>query len=311
MKHVIEAKLNTWMLFGNERKFITVTVPFEVAADIFKPMLYNGKSGRGEQREIHEAHRRKLQKEMANGTYTPTPVSVGTHKSHREAMVVVDDVVTLEVEKATALPLTDGGHRFAAIHQILEGLVSRQKAAKAEGEQQILSGQIEQVYKLPVTAIIYLDGDPQTDFVNLQAGRAVDTSHLLTMKIRRNMGTAPELTAAFEIVKALADSESGPYVGQVRFDSRGLMPLPISSLCSKSASDLSTSIVGLSRVCGKLKPKEVAKIVNDLYATLKADSPEVLEYGKVLTPISEGGTKGSATMFIGVAICLIHDYCYV
>lgn len=307
MKHLITGKMNAWTVFGNTRQFATVVVPFEVACDIFKSTIYNGATGRGEQREIHAPHSRKLQREIRNGTYTPTPVAVGTHKSHRDTIVYNGLDFELLVDKSNPLPLIDGHHRFDGIDEILKSLTERLKSAKTDADKELLEAQVEQVYKLPIAVTVYLDGDPQTDFVNLQLGRSVDPSHMLTMKIRRNMGATPEMANAFEIAKALASAESGPFAGQIRFDSRGKMPLPISTLCTKGSSDLSTSLAGLARVCGNIPPKQLAEYVSQLYTQLRADCPEVLEYGKVMTPIGNGGTKGSSTMLIGVAICVVHD----
>ncbi len=307
MKHTLVGNVNTWQLFGNSRRFATVVVPFELAADMFKSVPYNGKTGKGEQREIHEPHSRKLEREIRSGTYTPTPVSVGLSKHHADESRIVDGVFTLDVDSTNPLPLTDGSHRFDAIGNILKSLMQRLKASKDEAEKKVLEKQVEEIYKLPISTTVYLDGDPQSDFVNLQLGRNVDTSHLLTMRIRRSMGSTPELAMALEIAKAIASAETGPYVGQIRFDSRGKMPLPLSTLCTRGSSDLSTSLVGLAKVAGKMKPNEIATIIGDLYSHLKATCPEVLEYGKVLTPIGDGGTKGSSTILIGVAICLIHD----
>lgn len=308
-KMSIEGVVSVWSLLNNSRRFATIVVPFEKAVDAFKPTLYNGKTGRGEQREIHLGHSRKLQREIKQGTYTPTPIAVGTRKEHRNAIRYSEDGrFELELDLSSPLPLTDGGHRFEAIKSVLTSLVERQKVAKDDSEKEILGKQIEEVYKLPISATIYLDGDLQVDFVNLQQGRPVDQSHMMTMRIRRDMASSPDMVTAFEIAKALASAESGPYVGQIRFDSRGKMALPLSTLSAKGSGDLSTSLVGLSRVNeGTLKPEEVASVFSELLKRLKAECQEVLSYGKVLTPIGDGGTKGSSTMLIGVVICLVHD----
>src|SRR5947207_1184495 len=47
--------------------------------------------------------------------------------------------------------------------------------------------EVDRVLAVPVTAIVHLDGQPQQDFVKLQLGRAVDPSHLLSLKLQNQL----------------------------------------------------------------------------------------------------------------------------
>src|SRR5262249_15115626 len=104
-------------------------------------------------------------------------------------------------------------------------------------------------------------------------------------------------------------------VNTIRFDSRGVQTLPISTLCSAGASDIATSLVGLARVGVKVGVKDAAKLAGALVAAYQAikaydeaheDEFGLLETGKVLTPIGNDGKRGQATMMVGLATCLVY-----
>src|SRR5262249_3616662 len=95
----------------------------------------------------------------------------------------------------------------------------------------------------------------------------------------------------------------------IRFDSRGLTALPVSTLCAKGASDLGTSLVGLAKVGlasgAAWDAERLAGCVVAAYQGLQKQAPQLLEEGKALTP-GAIGTRGSATMLIGLGICLAY-----
>lgn len=296
-----------WSLFGHSRRFITVNLPYETFNNVVQVHRYDGTTGKGEQREIQASHARKLEREMRDGTYTPTSAGVQTRPAHRKTIRELGDgLIELTVDSKNKLPLIDYQHRDFAIGSILSSLTARMKVA-GEEEKAILERQIEDVYKLPVEVTIYLDGNAQDDFIRLQAGKSVDPSHMLSLKIARQAAMNPDLAKAFDIARELAAKEGSPYKDQIRFDSRGLMPLPISSLCQKGSSDLSTSLVGLARVSGDMPADKIADVVVEVFRHIWTTDNSVCTYGKVLTPISQHGTKGSATTLIGIAICVVFD----
>src|SRR5262249_18700252 len=176
MIQTLVGTVKTWKLFEHTRQFAEVTLPYTEANELFMPVRYNGLTGMGEQRVILPAHLRKLKKAMEAGQYTPTPASAGLRNKHREAVRYEkhsDGTVTfrLEVDSNDPLPLTDGGHRMEAIRRIIKETEEKLALAKDDCEKAKLQAQRDEARNLPVTVTIYLDGEPQRDFINLQAGR--------------------------------------------------------------------------------------------------------------------------------------------
>jgi hypothetical protein len=313
MMQTLTGTVRTWKLFGHTRQFSEVTLPYREATELFMPVPYNGLSGKGEQRDINPAHLRKLKKAMEVGNYTPTPGSVGLRNNHRDALARQThsdgtQTFSLEVNRNDPLPLTDAGHRMQALGAIVKELQVRLGKAADETERAKLQAQLDEVQALPITFTLYLDGDPQKDFVNLQAGRTVDSAQMFSLRVQQ-AGDDP-CKLAFEVAKKLHNKNESPFKNTIRFDSRGPMPLPVSNLCGKGGSDLATSLVGLAKVSlaaeTPLGAGALAGCVVAAYQALKTKAPELIGEGKVLTPIAEAGTKGSATMMIGLGICLAH-----
>ncbi len=194
----------------------------------------------------------------------------------------------------------------------------KEKIEKSEGDEKTNNERwLAQALELPITVIIYFDGNPQEDFINLQLGRNVDTTHLLSMRLRQRMKEDGAMKLAFDIAKELHKLEDSPYQNLIRFDSRGSLPLPVSSLCALGGSDIGTSLVGFARVAlanEKKDAKALSLLFQGLFKTLnefdekttKESGVGILDAGKALTPMSNDGNKGSASMLVGVANCLLY-----
>jgi hypothetical protein len=300
-----------WTLCDKNRLYGTIqNLPYCEARMYIKAVRFNGQTGTGQQRDIVDTHVRRLKKEMAAGNFTPTNVSAACSNKHQKALVLNDGgTFVLEVSSDAPLLHTDGGHRFEALNRLIKEL--EEKSQKAEGEEkERLSRWLEQARNVPVTVTVYFDGDPAWDFIRLQQGRAVDTTHLLSLKVYQKVLGDPAVQTGFQVAKLLHKQEGSPIHHQVRFDSRGDLPLPVSTVCSKGASDIGTSLVGLARVGlmgEKVKePDWLAGVVTAAFKALQKDAPSLLADSKVLTPLSEGGTKGSTTMLIGLGVVLAY-----
>jgi hypothetical protein len=300
----------TWTLGGSARRYAVVTMPYGAASAFIEAVRYNATNGRGEQREIVSAHCKNLVKAMKAGEYTPTPVSANLRESHLKALEMNEErgTFTLTVSDDDPLAQTDGGHRFEALATLRKEATDALKNEKdlTPEKKEELESFVQQVNDLPVTVTVYLDGDPKRDFVNLQLGRSVDSSHLLAMKIQQKLVDDPAAKVAFEVAKLLGKTETSPFNRYIRFDSRGVAPLPIATLCSLNSSDLGTSLVGLAKAAPNLKPQQLAQVVCKVYDGLRNKAPELLEYGKVLATLDQNGTRGSATMLVGLATCVAY-----
>jgi hypothetical protein len=298
-----------WSLFDHERAYGTVqNLPYKDATELIMPNRFVGAKGTGSQRELVLPHVKKLRKEMEEGTFTPTVVSAACTKKHVVALDEVAKRFTLKVDSDTPLDQTDGGHRFEALRVILKALEQELAEDPTGPDAEMNKRWLEQVRNMPVTVVVYFDGDPQKDFVRLQAGKAVDATHLLSLRIVQRMEVDPAVKTAFETAKLLHKLEGSPFRDQVRFDSRGRLPLPINTLCARGSSDIATSLVGLARVglaAGK-NAAWLAAVVVDAYAAVEKHAPDLLQYGRVLTPMANEGKKGQSTMLVGLGTMLAY-----
>jgi hypothetical protein len=296
----LKDKVHNWGLAG-DRRFLSLVLPYGEARTIFRPDVYNALNGRGEQRQEIDGHVRAIRKDMMEGNFTPTPVSAGLRKRHLERLVECGKgEVSLEVDPGDPLPLTDGQQRFGALRQIAE-------LAEQAGDAELL----DKVLGLPVSVMVHVDGDTQRDFLNLQKGKPVATDHLLSLRIQQKLVGEKDYASvklAADTAKALNGSVESPFHKIVRFDSKGMGSLPLTTLCSRGASDLGTSLVGLARVglSASIKDsKKLAYYVVSVANGLREHAPELLGDGLPLTPPPEG-TRGSCTMLVGLAVCLAY-----
>lgn len=315
--NTLTGEVHTWEAFGHRRTFGVVTLPFERAKALIKPQRYNALTGKGEQRSIFDSHMKKLRSAIESGDYTPTPVSANLSKKHQDHLKVRDGFFTLKVNDREPLLLTDGGHRFEALSSHATSLSEAlENKDLSEADKKTLKAQLDSILNAPITVTLYFDGDAKRDFVNLQAGRPVDAAHMFSLKVQQKVLSDPEFKLAFDTATILGKSDKSPFKNLIRFDSRGDAPLPISTLCGKGASDLATSLIGLAKVGlaaeKTLSAEDLAFAVCATFEAIKsydeAHETEIaiLENGKVLTPIGNGGKKGQATMLIGVATCLAY-----
>lgn len=308
--------VRVWGLTPPLREYATVETTFGEARLIFKSDPYMALTGKGEQRGIMPTHARKIRKEIEKGNFTPTPVHVGVRPRHSRCLTYKTTgkvrTVTLVLEQGDNLPLINGGHRFESLRMIRKDAEMALDGAKSEKKKVEAQAEIDLIDSQPITAMLLLNGNTQDDFVNLQKGKAVDAAHMLSLKIARKMTSEKDQNAlelAFEIAKALNTANQGSFYRQIRFDSKGMAPLPLSSLCSKGASDLGTSLTGLAKVgLAFEKPKSaewLAFCVITVVKTLEERAPELLVDDMVLTP-PPNGNKGSATMLVGAGLALAY-----
>jgi hypothetical protein len=292
--------IHMWSLNGTTRRYTVVTLPYELASKLFKANVYDAKTGEGEQRKEIATHVKALKRDMLAGQFTPTPVSAGCRPKHLTSVVFNKYQVHLDLDEADPLPLTDGQQRFGALRAIVE------EAKKDEN-----ADLLKKVLGLPITVTIHFDSKPAVDFLRLQLGRPVDTAHLLSLKVKE--GLVPDkdsspLKLAMAVAKFMHGSSSSPFHKMVKFDTRGMSNLPVTTLCARGASDLSVSLMGLVKVGAKAgieTPEELSDFVTQVVKTLNERAPYLLDTGMPLCPPPDG-TRGSATMLIGLATCLAY-----
>lgn len=283
----------------NYRDYTVVTIPFKEFNAAVRPEYFNGGTGKGEQRKVLEAYAKRLARELAGHAYTPTSFGVGLTKKQQEECVAYgeDGRVTITVPAGKPLRRTDGNHRSTSLLALLS-------KAREDGDDKLVA----LIEGLPVTAFVYLNGDPQEDFINLQSGKAVDANHLFTMKLRRkSLGekVQGDMERALEVAKLLNAADASPFHSHIQLDTRGPAWLKFTSLAAKGSSDQSTSLFGLVRVCPEADAKWLAATIIHVFNTLAEGEPDLVTEGMPLAAPKEG-VVGSCGLLVGVAICVAY-----
>lgn len=294
-----------WTL-GTTRKWSSIVLSVREIRDGFDIDYYDAATQCGQQRLQVPSHLRAVRRAINNGEYTPT-----TFSASLSGYDVEFEAGKFRLETDDKIPLINGSHRLTVILEDVEKL--QEKLAKTEDEsaKQDIEQEIEKLLSQKVLVELYLDGDPQLDFVRLQMGKAVDRSHLFSLEVNKGLVKKDEVGEAFVLARLLNEVEKSPFQGTIRLDSKTkpknqkICELPVKTLCG-AGSDIATSLVGLLRVTKLFGINEAderaVETVRLTYQSLRMDAEEVLEIGKYLTPPKAGGKKGSATMLIGVAV---------
>lgn len=309
---IIQGPYQTWKIGPHVRRHATVTMPFEEAALLFEPALFNASTNKGEQRKPSEAHVRNLKKEILEGRFTPTCWAC-TLPTRAQKEFVYDEATStfrLTVKDGRTLPNTNGGHRRLALLRILDDYAEQRKLAHTEERRAYYDGLIQDVERLPITVELQLDGDSRLDFLNLQKGKAVARSLMFSMEVKTKQFDDPNYVRSYDIANLLNSERASPFFLVVQCDDHwnGGSPLPISTLCSGTSSDIATSLVGLARV-GQLfgfENKNLCRIVCAAVSAIESRKPDILHAGFPLTPPKYGGKRGSCTMLVGIAVQLTY-----
>ena len=315
MSYTITGSWTNWTMFDVTRKYGTVqNLPYSQATKLIMAVPYRGETGKGQQRELVMAHVRKIKAEMEAGNFTPTPVSAALENRHREHLKLENEQFVLEVNPQDPLLHTDGGHRFEAISLVIKELKTKLEKTKKDTDKEKLQRWIDQAENMPCTVTVYFDGDPQRDFINLQAGRSVDSNHIKSLSLSTGKEENPAMALAFQAARLLHKNDNSPFFKSIKFDSRGSLPLPISTLTASGSSDIGTSLLGIAKLAlahGK-DAKWICERVCEAYTILAEESESkdegdgILAEGKVLTPIENNGLKGSSTMLTAMGMCLAY-----
>lgn len=289
------------------RRWITVEIPFRDACRVIKIETFDSETGKGIQRAGIESWQKSLSKKMETGVFTPNPWSAGVSKSHIKGLTIeVGKVLELEVSPRNPLTSLDGQQRWGGMEILRKKFESDPDRRKA-------------LENSTITFPVYLDPEyTHADFQNLQYGRPVDKSHMLSMELAHNSipdEKKPFLKLAEKTARLINEATNSPFAGRIKFDSRDEAPLALKSLLTLGASDISTSIGGGAKIAHHFK-KDAAWLANmyvgafvaiekfgtkdevesELDDTV-AKVPTLLRKGKLLYP---RGKKGSSSLLIGI-----------
>ena len=133
---------------------------------------------------------------------------------------------------------------------------------------------------------------------------------MLSLKLRAKMLNYSDATmqTAYEVARKPNKAPDSPFSKLIRFDSpndRAVGKLPVTTLAARGSSDLATSLVGLAKVAGEnAEPERLASTMTAAVQAVKDQFASLLEEGMPLALPENDGTKGSATMLVGLGVCL-------
>lgn len=307
----VSGPIHTWRFKTHSRLYSTVTLPFKDAVSLMRVNAFNGLSNKGEQRVQSQTHVNALAAAVSSGEFTPTPWSCNVPPHLQDRLNMGPDTFSLELGEDEFLSQTDGGGRRRALEKLLkdaETALAKESAKPVPDKDVVASCEliIEDIRDLPVTVTIFLDGEPPKDFLNLQKGRPVDKATIFCMESATDAFDDPAYNSAVEIARILHSDKSSPFVANIRLDSLSKCPLPISTLCAKGSSDLSTSLIGLA-IIGEylgLDNRKLAACVTRIFTTIEKRYPDLLQSPSPIAPLSNSGTKAASTMWCGLGILL-------
>lgn len=314
-KKTLSGKFNTWAFGGSERSYAEISMPFSEASKIAVATPFNAMTGRGEQRIQFESHVNALSRAIESGTYTPTQFCVHLYDRHRANLEKHPDTNTfkLEVDYASPLALTDGGHRMSSLQKLLAKYIKERDTAKTEKDKKAAQAIIDSIEALPIGFRIYLDGSPKTDFINLQSGRSVDKATILSMQLQQKVIKDEFSVLAYRVLKELNTNAASPLAGLIQFDSNKkkakgsvLNLIPVNTLFQKGSSDLAFSTLGLARVGKSFKPEVLANLFIRICDEMSKEYPWLVAGGHILALPKNGGSKGSVTLLMALAVCLAY-----
>lgn len=311
MNVTLDGTFHVWRLVGQERRYADVHLPYREAIELVIPVTYNAVTGKGEQRDVQKSHVRKLRGEIEDGNYTPTQMTASVRRAQLKGLRLnKDQTYLLEVDSQDPLAQTDGSHRFAAMQDIVKNLRAVLAGKITAENKKMMQKRLDAMLELQIGIRIFFDGDPQRDFINLQSGRPADRSHMVSLRVRKGM-TDEVYKKAYDIAQMLDQANNSPFKDAIRFDSKDnrqspVHRIPVSTFLAKAGSDLGTSLIGLVRAVPEGTPPFLTFSVVRGYESIAERNPALLEHSKPLTAVGNGGTKGSATMILGLGVCLAY-----
>lgn len=312
---IITGAVNFFNFGKHSRRYSNLTLTFREILELSEVRPFSSLTMKGEQRHQEPGHVRNLVTSIRSGTHTPTSMSCNVPLELQAAVQYQqgpDGGQTFTLDTGNIkLSQTDGGHRRKGLEMLVAEM---QKTLQKEQQRPtpdlevvaLAEVLIEDIYSLPFPLMVYLDTNPQLDFLNLQKGKSVDKSVEFTMKSTAGQFEDPAYQCAVELGAMLHKTERNPFFGQVRLDTGTRSHLPVATLCARGASDQSTSLIGLATVGEYLGLSNASLVssISKIYQQISKRYPELLEMGLPLTPFANGGTRAASTMWVGLGILL-------
>ena len=262
-------------------------LPLYKILDMSYVYQYDAQNNDGEQRGLNTTHLKNLKKAILSNSFTPSPITLFVEDNQ---FTIKGSMATLHFDKDEPFRVIDGGHRLAAFESIAHKDVKLSRRIKS--------------MQLPV--IFVLGGSPRDNFINLQMGKAVDRSQLLSMKVQSNGFTGEtkrHYDWAHEACSLLHNSSNSPLFGVFKFDSSS-DGVGFNAVARNSSSDNITTFLGASKLAKHygLSPKDYVKFLVEVY--MLCYKANLMTQGKILC-LPPTGKVVSMNVFIGVVNVLL------
>jgi hypothetical protein len=308
MPRILSGPVHEFALMGHVRRYSKVTMPLVEALNFFEPVPYDAHTGLGEQRVAKPAQVKSLRLAMRKGEFTPTDWAANVPPELQGRVDRDGGLFSLELPDGKTLPLTDGGQRRSALLGLIEEQEDRLANSTSPADQEEAGAILDELSALPITTTVYLDGTPQLDFLNLQKGERVERTLILALELETEQIEDNSYFLARTVASLLLKDHASPFYGQIKMDAKSRGLIPLSTLFAAGSSDQGVSLIGLARVGAlfNLNEKRLAALFPVIRNVLRERCDGIINAGFPLTLPERGGTKGSATMLVGLAVCLAY-----
>lgn len=280
----IKGPLRTWAYSTNKgRQYTLWMTNYGTFREAAKVDIYNGNPESGEQRSQIESWTNTLLKAVEDDEYTPADISATVNDA--SCISIKDKTVTIDV-KGKILSVTDGCQRIGALEKL------RNKSANPR-----------LVDQLPIEVKIMLDPENRTkDFINLNKGKPVNTTHIRRLLIDIGKTSNPTMSKFSKDLAEHLQKDSDSHLNNViNMFGRGSGGVDFAAITSEHASEKAMSLYGASMIADAYQKdvKWIAGRIIEAWLILSEEAPELVEPGAILCP-PPNGKRIPAKMIVGL-----------
>jgi hypothetical protein len=278
------------------RRWVSLTIPFSEAVELFQAREYDFAKDSGEQRPLTKSWISQLRKRMETDEYVPAPWSACLRPSHdKRAEWHENGTVTLKIDPKDPISLIDGNHRKHGVIKLYEFAQKRGDVAT-----------MELINQCDITVLIYLEPKrSRENFQALQEGRKVSGDLLEVQKKRKD--------PLFVLAWSLHNNDKSHLNSRISFNGQATNMLGFKTAITKTASELSCSLRGVMHIAkafghdGKwaeacyVEAWDAVKNATEKTDVVGVQMASVLLSDKYLCPLGyDKGKKGGTTLINGV-----------
>lgn len=292
MTKTISGTTQVWQIGDNKaRKYVNLQTTYGNLRKLCKVEVYDGKNG--EQRPVNKPWATTLKKEMISGKFVPAAFYASVINDEDVTYTTTDRGTKADIRFDNGvLALTDGSHR----NNVLESLRGTYVSERI-------------IDNLPVTMMVNLEAENRVhDFLKYNAGREVNATHMLNLKIDTGDIGDPEVhEMARSMANELNEHINSHLNNSIDILGGGSAPLTLKVAINSHKSEQPMSLYGTALICRQYEKDVdwgVSQVV-EAWQILSEMNPELVKAGGSLCP-PPAGKKRPANMIIGMANALAY-----